>query len=146
MAGCWTPALEPATVQALCEYGEVRKIPRGEVLLFTGTKAYEAYLLRSGTVRIWCDSPDGPRVLRVAGTADMVGLAGLFHGKPQCATAEAATDLDVVVFTLDSIRQVMADRRDLRLPLLSILTEEADVRRERLNCVWLGGNGCAISH
>lgn len=141
MAGCWLPALSTEAVAALATYGTEKQIPNGTTLYAYGEVTREAYLVQDGAVRIWCDAPDGPLTIRMATALDFVGMAALFHGKPQCATAEAVTELKVIALTLSDVRRALEERPELRIPLLAVLTEEADVRREKLNCMWRQGGG-----
>jgi CRP-like cAMP-binding protein len=148
MAGCWLPTLHGDTLVELAMYGSARDYAKGAQLYRAGAPVAEALLVQEGLIRVWCETPRGPETRKLASQGDLVGLAPVFHAKPQCATAEAVTDVRVIALSLGEIRRVMAECPALRLPLLAVLSEETTVKQDSLGCVWQGGGQghCGATH
>ena len=156
--------LDPAALGDLAEASSVSNLAEGEVLFSEGEMATELTFVLSGSIRLTCESSDGPEiVVGYVQAGDILGEMAVVDPAPRSASARAAEaaevlHLDAKVFAgfidqghpvakvmLLAIRQMMTHRIRVlneRIGALFLLDAEEDVGVEapsmvvRLRDIW----------
>ncbi len=113
---------------------ENRRFLAGEIVIREGEASYEAFLIRSGTVEVLKEDPDGGSVrIAVLEPGEIFGEMGLILDSPRTATVRARDELSVDVIDPDSIRVLLDSDvgRNLK-PFFQILCERLRLADARL--------------
>ncbi|MGC6455627.1 MAG: cyclic nucleotide-binding domain-containing protein [Coraliomargaritaceae bacterium] len=102
---------------------------KGDVITAEGEHSEFAYYLRSGSVEIIADFPEGQRLLGEHTAGDFFGEMGLIMEAPRMATVRALTDVVVEAYDLESFEKDVIDDSAKRAAYLPNLFE-----RMRLIC------------
>ena len=86
---------------------ERRFVPEGSVIMKQGEQGSSAFLIQSGSVKVYTQAQDGRRVdLAEMGVGQIFGEMALVFDEPRTATVEALEDCNLIVIT----RQTLEDK------------------------------------
>jgi thioredoxin reductase (NADPH) len=121
------PTLGPDAIAALDARGTRRRIEPGELLYQAGDIAYDFYVVLSGQVEIVIVSDDEERLIATHGPGRFLGELNMLTGLRVFVTARVAEPGEVIVVTIDQLRNVLAT-----LPELSDLILAAFIARREV--------------
>ncbi len=78
---------------------ERRYVPKGTVVIKEGEEAYAAFLIQSGSVRVFQERNGKKVELAILGMGEICGEMALINDKPRGASVETAEDCNLVVIT-----------------------------------------------
>lgn len=105
--------LTAAELQRVSEAGTRVRIPEGWSLIWDRTPADKAYLIVSGEVSVRRQHVEVARL----GAGDVVGEMAIVNHKLRTATVVAATPLEVVHFTAETVTELIEQIPALRTAL-----------------------------
>ncbi len=101
--------LSEAQIGALGALAERRVLAPGDVLCHEGEESGEIWFIRSGTLRVQMDLPDGAlKRLLTMGPGAAVGEIALLDGGPRSATVSAESAAEVVGLSLEALERAGA--------------------------------------
>jgi CRP/FNR family transcriptional regulator len=104
----------------------------GERILSIGEPATQAYMIRSGKVRVYLKK-DGKTVdLALLGPGEIFGEAALFKGGEYGANVDAIENLDVAIITPETLEAMMSSSHPFIRALISMLGERLKQTNTRL--------------
>jgi CRP-like cAMP-binding protein len=100
----------------------------GDVILRQGQRAEAFYLIRSGTVSVWAETPDGSERLAVLKEGESFGEVSILTG--QACNAGAIADQDCVLFSLSpkALRKVVKANPSLAEKMSRAVAERRGAR------------------
>lgn len=107
------PVLSDEQIERLREYGEVRRMRRGETLFEEGDETYDFHVILSGTVAILQGEGDSQRLLARHGAGKFLGEMNMLTGQSVFLTARVDEDGEVLALAPDQLREVVAMLPDL---------------------------------
>lgn len=94
--------------------------PRNTVIFHEGEPCHGFYIVESGAVKVYKESPDAKEhVLHVASAGDCFGEAALFLGKGYPASAAAVQDSSLILLRKDEFLQLLRDNPDVCFRLMA---------------------------
>ncbi|WP_081788600.1 Na+/H+ antiporter NhaA [Candidatus Blastococcus massiliensis] len=125
-----SPRLTDRQLAVLRRYGRRRPSATGDVLVQGGSAEWDFVVVLSGTVAVVedDDGDDGPRVVSVVGPNRFLGGLNMLAGQPAVRSVVGAAPGDVLTLTVDRLRAVMADDRELA----QLITRALLIRRAML--------------
>jgi len=78
---------------------ERRYVPKGTVVIKEGEEAYAAFLIQSGSVRVFQERNGKKIELATLGIGEICGEMALINDQPRGASVETAEDCNLVVIT-----------------------------------------------
>lgn len=110
--------LSDAEIATLSALADRRALAPGDVLCHEGEASAEIWFIRSGTLRVQVDLPDGaPKRLLTMGPGSAVGEIALLDGGPRSATVVAETAVDVTGLSLAALEEAGAGHPGLTATL-----------------------------
>jgi len=85
---------------------ERRFVPQGHVIIREGEEALNAYIIQSGSVKIYRDKGDKTVDLARLGVGDIFGETALLFEEPRTANVQALEDCNLIIIT----RQIMDEK------------------------------------
>lgn len=138
--------------QALMNVAQTRKADRGGHLFHRGEAAGHLFVIRSGTVRLYRETPDG----RVAGLC--MAMAGQTLAEDEClnnlgqytASAQAMDEVHILAFPRSLLRMALTAYPQIALNLLRQTARQVSyARRDRDHLLTLKASqrlGCLLMH
>lgn len=111
-------------------------VPAGDTVIEQGEKGNTAYLIQSGSVRVYREENGKTAELGKLGPGDIVGEMALIVDEPRTATVKALENTTFITIT----RPMMIERMAKTDPLIKALTPMLIKRLETGNKKALGGN------
>lgn len=99
-----------------------KNLKKGEVIFHEGNPSDDAYIIGTGSIEIFENTPGGHKVLGILGDNEIFGEMGLIDGLPRSATARAREDSVVYVLTPDTFDNLVHKNPEALLPIMKILT------------------------
>jgi CRP-like cAMP-binding protein len=120
-------ALREHDLRAISGEFRTRNYGKKEIVFHQGDAAHDFYLIMSGKVRVFCNSPSGNETtIRILWANEMIGEFAPLDGEPRSATAQAITNC-----TLLELRQEIFLRRLRELPEFAMTLIELLVQKLR---------------
>ena len=120
-----TNRLSPSTSAALTEASDEMWLDRGELLFREREQSSGAYIVDTGTVKLFATSSAGKALtVRIANPGDIIGLSAALAGCRNDTSAEALEPASVSYVTTDSLYRLMSCYNDLSLWLAEQLSTE----------------------
>ena len=107
------PTLNEQQFALLERYGERRTLKTGDTLFSAGDRHIPMFAIVSGTIEITRNSIDGPRVLGTHGPGRFTGDVGTLAGRAAVATGRAASDVEVIEISEESLRALVVAEAEL---------------------------------
>lgn len=110
--------------EAVAAIGTRRAYAEGSLVFFEGDPSTHVVIVISGKLKLTRSAVDGRSVLiEFRGAGDIVGELGAIDREPRSATATASSALEALVVPADRFRELLSNRGDVALAVLSTLTE-----------------------
>lgn len=118
--------LSEASLDVLAEYADQRHYEAGRVIFEGDGSADEFYVIRSGTVTLEMPSPGRePLVVETIGPGELLGVSWAFPPYRWNWRARAQSDVELVAFDAERVREGIRDDPVLRTALLEAVATEA---------------------
>lgn len=114
--------VEPSDRKALIELMERRHYAKGESIFERDTPGDSMYIILSGEVRIYTEDAQGNE-FTIRNLDKMFGEWTMLDDKPRSASAQAATDLDVLILHRDDFVAFVRERPLVGLSMMRDLAE-----------------------
>ncbi len=126
--------LEPRELAQVASVAVPRSFERGEVIFREGDSGDTCYVVRSGSVSIRREHPDGRTVaLAELRTGAMFGELALFRGETRSATAEALEPTALVAVLGRDMQSLITSSPGMALKMLGTMAERVRRTNERLS-------------
>ncbi|MBN1333367.1 MAG: Crp/Fnr family transcriptional regulator [Synergistales bacterium] len=100
-----------------------KDLHKGEILFMEGDEGNGFYIVNSGRVKIFKESPDGKEVIiHICGPLDQFGQVAVYAGRTFPASAQAMADSTLLFFPRKEFRELIKNKPDLALSMLSSLS------------------------
>lgn len=127
--------LSQAEIEELTAALERRAFRAGEPIAGPGTPPDWVYLVKEGTVRLYCRGSDGREVtVELLGRGHLFGFSALFGARREVLLAEAATDVELCVARRRDLLNVLSRWPQTHVNLVMQLTHrvlQLEQRRDR---------------
>ena len=100
----WWNDLPAPDLRVLAETGDRASVPAGTTFMAEGQKGQESAIIIAGEAEVLHDS----QVLARLGPGEIVGELSLLDGVPRTADVRAVTDIELLVFSRQSLQQALA--------------------------------------
>jgi CRP-like cAMP-binding protein len=119
---------------SLCKYSKQSVAIKSKDFLFRqGEMARGCYLIKSGTLRLFMESPTGKRITeRVVGIGCIVGLPATINGKALSLSCRVVDDAELVFLTRRELTEMMKDDINAAMKLLDLLSSEVQSTRKQV--------------
>jgi CRP/FNR family transcriptional regulator len=112
-------------LRAVSEKFRNRNYRKKEIVFHQGDETHDFYLIKSGKVRVFCNSPSGNETsIRVVSDNDMIGEFAPIDGVPRSATAQAITDCTLLELPQDKFLNCVMTVPDFAMTLLQLLVQK----------------------
>ena len=113
-------------------FGRIVNFAQGERIITKGDEADRAYMILSGTVRVFLE--DGSKVIELArlGHEEIFGESAIFSGEPYGANVEAAEDCELLEITKQSFLEKLQTADPIIRALILMLVERLRTTNEAL--------------
>lgn len=115
----WWRDLPAEDLRVLATTGDRATVPAGSTMMTEGELGRETAVIVSGDVEVVHDG----RVLARLGPGDVVGELSILEHGPRNADVRAATDVELLVFSLRGLQQAMAASEVVRSQVLAAAKE-----------------------
>jgi CRP/FNR family transcriptional regulator len=114
--------LADAELRALAERAVEHRLARGEILFLAGEEARGLYVVASGAVRAFRESPDGrEQVIHVERAGATIAEVPVFDDRPYPSTVAAEEDAVVLFLDKKDVRRLCLERPQIALAALKLL-------------------------
>lgn len=115
--------LELEELEVIASIAGTKDLPKGEILFVEGDEGDGFYIVNSGRVKIFKESPDGKEVIiHICGPLDQFGQVAVYAGRTFPASAQAMADSKLLFFPRKEFRALIKKKPDLALSMLSSLS------------------------
>jgi thioredoxin reductase (NADPH) len=102
------PVLEPAVVERLRQFGEVRSYPAGEALVSVGDAGHGLTIILAGNVDITEHEQAGPGIpITTYGPGAFMGELAQLSGRPSLIDAHAQQSVEALIISPDRLRAIL---------------------------------------
>ena len=102
-----------------------RTYGKKEIIFHQGDASHDFYLIMSGKVRIFCNSPSGNETsIRVLTAREIIGEFALIDGQPRSATAQAITNCTLIELRQEILLKCLREMPDFSMALLRLLVQK----------------------
>ncbi|WP_081111832.1 cyclic nucleotide-binding domain-containing protein [Bdellovibrio bacteriovorus] len=119
---CVSKIVSPHKVETQVQY-QIKQLEPGAILFAEGEKTELTYIVKKGSLRAYCASPEGDKITLgeiVAG--EFVGEMGHFNHEPRSATVEAITDVELIAIPNSAVDNVIFTRPSWAKALVKTLS------------------------
>jgi CRP/FNR family transcriptional regulator, cyclic AMP receptor protein len=125
--------LEPRELSEIASVAVPRTFDRGEVIFREGDPGDTCYVVRSGTISIRRDHPDGrSRALAELRPGSIFGELSMFGAETRSATAEALEPTTAVAILRADMQRVIRSSPDIAFKMLAELADRVRLVNEQL--------------
>lgn len=115
--------LTPDVLAHLHYSSHTHKLETREILFNAGDRGNNMYIISSGKMRIWVDTPSGHALeLATLGPNEVVGELEIFDGKPRSASAQALEYTLLVALPREAIFDAIGKNPGVAVHLITILS------------------------
>ncbi|MCB4757253.1 MAG: cyclic nucleotide-binding domain-containing protein [Elusimicrobia bacterium] len=116
-------------------------LPAGKTIIRQAQQEGSYYLIRSGSVMVWGETPQGRQRLAALEAGDSFGEVSILTGEVCNATVTAETPVELFLLSPESLRQVVRAN-----PVLAEKMAEAIARRKGVRALGLEPSADTFSH
>ncbi len=109
--------------------GVRQSVPAGTILFREGEDVRGVYLVLNGRFALSAGE-DPTRVTRIAEHGSLLGLPATVRSKPYSLTAEAVTDADVCLVSVDCFRTLIVENSSIGMEVIAMLADEVATLRK----------------
>jgi CRP/FNR family cyclic AMP-dependent transcriptional regulator len=125
--------LEPRELQEIARVAVPRSFERGEIIFREGDPGDTCYVVKSGTIAIRRDHPDGrSRALAELRAGSIFGELSMFGAETRSATAEVLEPSSVVAILRADMQRVIRSSPDIAFKMLAELADRVRLVNEQL--------------
>lgn len=115
--------LEQTELDDIASIAGSKDLNKGEILFVEGDEGDGFYIVISGRVKIFKESPEGKEVIiHICGPMDHFGQVAVYAGRTFPASAQAMADSKLVFLPRREFRELIKRKPDLALSMLSSLS------------------------
>ena len=115
--------LDDSDLALIEKTGNAVEVDKGQMIVFQGDPGEHFYLVLSGKVKVYKNSPDGKeQILLIAGPGDTFGEAALFAQTAFPANAEAIEAGTLLSFSRDRFLGLIRQKPDLAINMIARLS------------------------
>ncbi len=115
--------LPPDVLGQLYYSCHTRKLETREVLFQEGEHGNNMYIISSGRVRVWVDTPSGHELdLAILGPNEVLGELEIFDGRPRSASAQALEYTLLAVLPREAIFDAIGKNPGMAVHMITILS------------------------
>lgn len=115
--------LQTAEIEEISGIVRVRNCSKGEILFLEGDPGNGFYVVVSGRVKIYKESPEGKEIIiHICGPMDHFGQVAVYGGRTFPASAQAISGSTLLFLPRDEFRGKIAGNPDLALSMLASLS------------------------
>lgn len=123
--------LDEGALQALARAGQICRVPKGKLLFSQSDPSEAFYIVRSGCIAIFLNSPDGRElVINEMRAGDGFGELGLITGQPRSTGAAAHVASQVFVFPRADFLALLESQPRLMRRVLETMARRLEVSSE----------------
>jgi len=117
--------LPEETLQVLLDRSEQRRYPAGKTIFLETAEEEEVYLVTGGSVNIEISlgNQDASYEIVSLGAGEVMGEMGLIQPTPRSATATAETDVTVLVWKGQTLREICEENYEVGYRLMTELAK-----------------------
>lgn len=130
--------------QLLQRFG--RFYPAGSVVFREGELGSEMYVVHSGEVRISRTVREVQKVLAILGPGEFFGEMAIISSRPRTATAEALTDLRVLVVDAKTFESMVRNSAEIAVRLLKKFAERLADANQQIESLLLRDPASRVVH
>ncbi|CAM2067793.1 Cyclic nucleotide-binding domain-containing protein [Sulfidibacter corallicola] len=120
------------TLQFLMKCGELKKVPKGEVISNEGDPSDTVYIIVEGTASVEKTDPFGNRNrLATVRSGALLGEMGVFLNMKRSATIVAHSDMTLIEFTNQNFINALPKTPDITVRLLKSLADKINVINQK---------------
>lgn len=124
--------IRESSALALAENSSFQRLNKGEILFFQSDPCESAYIVRSGSISIILQSPDGREmIINEMRSGDMFGELGILTRKSRSTSAVAKTNSELLVISKQTFLAVMDEEPQLARRILEITASRLQMSSER---------------
>lgn len=115
--------LDEQSMEEVAAAATVMSVGRQAMVFFEGDQAHAIYIVGSGKVKVFKQSPDGKeQILMIAGVGESFAEAALFSGGRYPASAQALEECELVVMNRERFVGLMGKHPELAVNLIARLS------------------------
>lgn len=119
--------------EALAKLMDTHNFKQGEMIFEVGDPGAEIYIVRSGRVEIYVETPDGEKVVLGENEhGDVIGELSFLDGGPRTATAVAVEDSQMLALHRDRLQEFIDQHPHAALDLLTVVGRRLRTTHELL--------------
>ena len=124
--------LNEGLARSLAEASRFQRLDKGEVLFLQSDPFESAYIVRTGTISIVLQSPDGREmVINEMRSGEVFGELGILTKKPRSTSAIARSNSELLVIPQQAFLNVMDEEPQLARRILEITANRLQMSSER---------------
>jgi CRP-like cAMP-binding protein len=124
--------LSESSCQQLARESRLKHFDKGDILFFQSDPSESAYIIRTGTISIVLNSPDGREmVINEMHSGDLFGELGVLTGKPRSTSAMARTKGELLVMPGRVLLQVVESESQFALRILEMTANRLQLSGKR---------------
>jgi len=124
--------IRESSLLLLAQAGQFKRVDKGGILFFQFDKSDLAYIVRTGTISIVLNSPDGREmVINEMHKGDMFGELGILTNKYRSTSAIARTNSELLVIPRSAFLRVIDEEPQLTRRMLELTASRLQVSSER---------------
>lgn len=124
----------------------VRSFPAGSVLFREGEPGGEMYVVQSGAIRLSRKTRTGQKLLASLGPGEFFGEMAIVSGRPRSATAEAATDVRLLVIDATTFETMVRANAEIAVRLIRKLADRLAEANEQIDSLLLRDASSRVVH
>lgn len=119
--------------EALAKLMDTHNFKQGEMIFEVGDPGAEIFIVRSGRVEIYVETPDGEKVVLGENEhGDVIGELSFLDGGPRTATAVAVEDAQMLALHRDRLQEFIDEHPHAALDLLTVVGRRLRTTHELL--------------
>lgn len=112
-------------LRAISRDFHARTYGKKEIIFHQGDTSHDFYLIMSGRVRIFCNSPSGNETtIRILSPNEMIGEFAPIDGHPRSATAQAITSCTLLKLRQERFLTCLRELPDFAMTFLGLLVQK----------------------
>ncbi len=135
--------ISESSINSLVRASRLRRVPKGETLFFFSDTGECAYMVRSGSISIVLNSPDGREmVIDEIHPGEMFGETELLTRKPYTAGARARSNSEVLIIPSQAFLSVIDQEPRLARAVLDVTARRLqESTRRQMDLAFLNAQG-----
>lgn len=121
---CIAKIIAPKKDTELQPQFKIKNLQPEDILFMEGETTETAYIVKKGSLRVYCNGPDGDKIiLGEIRAGEFVGEMGHFNHEPRSATVQAITEVELIAIPNSSLDNVIFARPSWAKALVKTLSQ-----------------------